>query len=94
MHKLILFLVFILSVYRVTRLLIEDEIIDEARDWYFSKVKTGGKLEYLMTCYWCLSFWVAIPFAILYIAKPDGMMVAGLPLASSAVVGFISQKVG
>lgn len=94
MTKLIQFVVLILAVYRVTRLLIQDEIIDEAREWYFSKVKSGGKLEYLMTCYWCLSFWVSIPFAILYIARPNGMMVAGLPLASSAVVGFISQKVG
>ena len=93
MASLIRFIVFVLAVYRVTRLLIEDEILDEAREWYFSKVKPGGKLYYLATCYWCLSFWVSIPFAILYVARPNGMMVTGLPLASSAVAGFISQKV-
>ncbi len=87
------FLVFCLAVYRVTRLLIEDEILDEAREFYFSKVKYQGKLYTLATCYWCLGFWVSIVFAILYVARPNGMMVAGLPLASSAVVGFISQKV-
>lgn len=94
MKQLIQFVVFLLAVYRVTRLLLEDEILGDARDWYFSKVKRGGKLEYLMTCHWCLSFWVALPLAILYIARPNGMMVAGLPFAGSAVAGFISQKVG
>lgn len=94
MREALRFIVFILTVYRVTRLIIQDEILDGPREWAFSKVKPGGKLYYLLTCYWCLSFWVAIPFAVLYITRPDGMMVAGLPLAGSAVTGFISQKVG
>lgn len=93
MEDLILFIVFSLSVYRVTRLLIEDEILDEVRDWAYTKVKPGGRLSYLMGCPWCLSFWVAIPLMILYIASPTGMMVVGLPLAGSAIAGMIYQKV-
>lgn len=94
MEAVIRFIVFLLAVYRVTRLIIQDEILDGPRDWAYSKVKRGGKLEYLLGCPWCMSFWVAIPLAILYIVSPTGMMVAGLPLAGSAVTGFIYQKVG
>lgn len=86
-------IVFLISVYRLTRLIIEDEIFDAPRDWAYSKVKPGGKLEYLLGCPWCASFWVAIPLTILYLVSPTGMMVAGLPLAGSAVSGFIYQKV-
>lgn len=87
------FIVFLLAIYRTCRLIIEDEILDGPREWIFRKIKYGGKIHYLLTCYWCLSFWVAIPFAIMYIKRPGGMMVAGLPLAGSAISGFISQKV-
>jgi len=87
------FIVFALAVYRTCRLIIEDEILDGPREWLFTKIKPGGKIHYLLTCYWCLSFWVAIPFAILYITRPNGMMVAGLPLSGSAIAGFLSQKV-
>lgn len=87
-------IVFLLAVYRATRLIIEDEILDGPRDWAYSKVKPGGKLAYLLGCPWCMSFWVAIPLAILYVLSPTGMMVAGLPLAGSAVTGLIYQKVG
>lgn len=92
--NLIRFIVFVLSVYRVTRLIIQDEILDGPREWVFDRIKPDGKLAYLLTCYWCTSFWVAIPFAILYITRPNGMMVAGLPLTASAVTGLIDQKVG
>jgi hypothetical protein len=91
---MIRFIVFLLAVYRATRLIIEDEILDGPRDWAYSKVKPGGKLAYLLGCPWCMSFWVAIPLAILYVVSPTGMMVAGLPLAGSAVTGLIYQKVG
>ena len=85
--------VFLLAVYRTTRLILQDEILDGPREWAFSKAKPGGKLEYLLTCPWCLSFWVAIPLSILYLVSPTGMMVVGLPLAGSAVTGIIDQKV-
>ena len=94
MKDLIRFIIYALAVYRVSRLIIQDEITDGPREWIFSKINPNGKIAYLLTCYWCVSFWVAIPLAILYITAPDGMMVAGLPLAGSAVAGFISQKVG
>lgn len=91
--NLVLLLVFFLATYRLTRLVIEDEIFDTPRDWLYSKVRSGGKLEYLLGCEWCVSFWVAIPLAILYIFLPTGMMVVGLPLAGSAITGLIYKKV-
>lgn len=93
MTSSIRFIVFLLSVYRATRLIIQDEILDGPREWVYSKVKPGGKLEYLLSCPWCVSFWVAIPLAILYVVSPTGMMVVGLPLAGSAVTGILDQKV-
>jgi len=90
---LIRFVVLLLAIYRVTRLVVEDEILDEPRNWVFDRIKADGNLSYLLTCYWCTSFWVAIPLTILYIVYPPGMMVVGLPLAGSAVTGLIDQKV-
>ncbi len=94
MKDLIRFIVFLLAVYRLSRLIIQDEIADGPRNWVYDHTKPGGKIHYMLGCYWCTSFWVAIPLAILYIRAPDGMMVAGLPLAGSAVTGFLDQKVG
>lgn len=85
--------VYLLAVYRLTRMIMQDEILDGPRNWVYGKVKPGGKIEYLIGCPWCLSIWVAIPLAILYIRSPDGMMVAGLPLAGSAITGILDQKV-
>lgn len=92
--ELVLLLVYLLTVYRLTRLVIEDEIADKPRDWVYSKIKPGGMLAYMLSCPWCVSFWLAIPLSIIYIMFPPAMMVIGLPLAGSAIAGLIYQKAG
>ena len=44
----IYFLIYCLAVYRVTRLIMQDEILDGPREWVYSRVKPGGKLDYLL----------------------------------------------
>lgn len=48
----------------------------------------------LLSCPWCLSFWVALAVVGVFTASP-GLAVAGASIfAISAVVGLISEKDG
>lgn len=92
MELLVALVLFGLGGYRITRLLIQDEILDTPRNWLFTRIEPGSKLEYLLTCYHCLGFWVSIFLVILYVLFPTAMMVVILPFAISAVIGLISEK--
>lgn len=64
-----------LASYRITRLIVIDSILDELRDWFFTKLdfkidKTTNvyqsrnvickKLSYLLQCTWCAGVWVSL----------------------------------
>lgn len=64
-----------LAAYRITRLIVIDAILDEVRDWFFTKLdfkkqKDGTflnrsnifvqKLSYLLQCTWCTGVWVSV----------------------------------
>ena len=94
MIDLVSLIILVLAGYRLTRLIIEDEILDTPREWVRSKFKPNGKADYLLGCPWCMGFWVALIIAIMYLVIPTAMMVVALPLALSAAIGLIYQKVG
>lgn len=49
-------------------------------------------LATLVTCPWCLGFWVALLTALLSVAVPTGAWVwLAVPLALSAVTGLLNQ---
>jgi len=48
-----------LAAYRLTRLIIQDEITQDIRDKIFDRFPPQNtKLGYLFTCPWCISIWV------------------------------------
>lgn len=76
-----------LATYRVTRLIVEDEITSDLRDKVHSKFPPEStKIGYLFTCPWCISMYVAPVVHFL----PKSVKTA---LAASAATGIIAERV-
>ena len=82
-----------LAVYRVSRLIIQDKVLEKVRDLIWKKYTGMSGIGYLITCYWCTSFWVSSLVVISYIIVPVPTMAVSLVLALSAVIGLISARV-
>jgi hypothetical protein len=92
MEILAQYIILALAVYRISRLIIEDTIFEKIREKIFSKFSPGTFLGYLLTCYWCISMWVATPLVVGYILEPSICIFICLPFALSAVAGILSEK--
>ena len=91
---LLAFTLLALATYRIGKLIIEDVIFEEIREKIFKKFPPEStKTGYFFTCYWCTSLWVATLLTVGYILVPSIMLIVCLPLALSAVVGILSEKV-
>lgn len=81
-----------LGTYRLTRLIVEDVILDRPRNAFWRKFPPErSALGYLLTCYWCVSLWVAAFMILLYVFFPVVTLIAAAVLAVSAVVGIIDH---
>lgn len=78
-----------LAVYRLTRLLVEDEVTRPLRDRLSENAE--GRLAYFVTCPWCVSMWVGAAWAGLTLAAPALAAPVGAALAWSAVSGLLSS---
>ena len=106
MHDFGLFVLLALACYRVTRLVTTDKITERffdkirfglERRWYAKHGPVGSdthfnsKLAFLLSCPWCLGFWVSGAGTLLV------SLVYGLDypiltwLATSTVVGFLGR---
>jgi hypothetical protein len=83
------FVVVVLAVYRLTRLVTADRIMDWFRAWVEAR---SGWAAYLVTCDWCLSIWVAPP--VVWVGMVWGELLAVRvvfgALAASALTGLLS----
>lgn len=52
---------------RLTRLVTADRLTLPVRRAMLARVPEGGSLEYLLSCSWCTSMWVALPVAALIV---------------------------
>jgi len=94
MIDLLAFALLALATYRIGKLIIEDVIFEKIREKIFKKFPPEStKTGYFFTCYWCTSLWVATLLTVGYILVPSIMLIICLPLALSAVVGILSEKV-
>jgi hypothetical protein len=94
MIDLLGFVLLALAAYRIGKLIIEDVIFEKIREKIFKKFPPEStKTGYFFTCYWCTSLWVATLLTVGYILVPSIMLIICLPLALSAVVGILSEKV-
>ena len=83
--------VFALATFRITRFIIEDVLPEPLRNLVWKYFPPHKGIGYLITCYWCTSFWVATLLTIGYILIPSVLFFICLPLALSAVTGIISK---
>lgn len=79
-----------LAVYRMTRLVVEDEVTRPARERITAR-RPGGRAAYLVTCPWCVSFWLAALWVTALYLVPTVALGADAVLALSAVAGLLSS---
>lgn len=82
-----------LASYRLTRLVVEDSILDRPRDWLTQKATW---IEALLGCYFCAGFWVSVLVTLLLYAGGVSLPFVGwllLPLAFSATTGILGTFV-
>lgn len=89
MSQLVLLLLVLGATYRLTLLLVADEVLDEPRDWVVARLlqRFGpeSKLVILVTCPWCMSMYVGAVVtmtALEYGTDTWWQFVAGLLTAS------------
>ena len=89
----LVFVVLCLAVYRLCRLVVEDEIFSDVRNRIWSKYPPEStKLGYWLTCYWCSSIFFSGLVVVLYLLIPVPTLVVAAILAISAVVGLIDHR--
>ncbi len=80
-----------LATYRLTRLLVRDEITRRPRRWLADHYE--GWAVYLSTCMWCMSVWVAgAVVVVLTYFVPYGWSFVASVLAFSAVTGYLGSR--
>jgi hypothetical protein len=81
-----------LAVYRITKLIMEDKITEDLREWVYDKFPQGSKVRYLINCPWCVSVWGGLAiFGLRHVSPKSADLLSGA-LAASAVTGVIYQK--
>jgi hypothetical protein len=82
-----------LFVYRLTRLIVLDEILAPVRDWIWDrKSPRSSHIGYLFTCSWCMSLWVALPIVFSYVVFPSITILIGCIFTLSAIAGLITAR--
>jgi len=81
-----------LACYRATRIVTTDRIADRPRDWVIGR--WPGSFGYLVTCDWCASIWLGVPFAAVAVVWPTNrvVLVVLAALAVSAVTGRLADS--
>jgi hypothetical protein len=90
-----------LAVAYITYVVVESQFppIAWVRDTILDRVKDGGSVLYLLTCWWCTGFWTAllvviglwafdVPMHVPVLLVPAGALVAGL---TGAVFGVLEM---
>ena len=82
-----------LAAFRLTRLIVEDEIVADLRSAWFRRHDPGTtKLGYLVTCPWCTGFWVSAGVVAARAVAPRAWGPAAKTLALSAAVGILYSR--
>ena len=93
MNSLVKTAVTALATYRITKLVLEDEIFAEPRNALLKRFNPQEtKIGYLLTCPWCVSVWagVAVAAGLKYAPKATEPVAQGL--AASAVTGLMYER--
>lgn len=83
-----------LAVFRLTRLVVADDITLRPRTWIVHQLDRAGhsKAAELFDCPWCASFWVAIPVTVAaYHLDGAWFDAPAIVLGCSAVAGLLAS---
>lgn len=89
-----------LATYRLTKLVIDDEVVAELRQAAYDKISglppgtLRNKLEYFLGCPWCVSIWAAASLYILSRTSPSLYNFYASTLGLSAATGLIYERLG
>jgi hypothetical protein len=84
--------VYALAVARISRLITDDKILEAPRNAVLARTADESLAAYLITCRWCVSFWVAAPAAAVWYFWPlqPWFLVPTMALAFSHVTGLLT----
>ena len=84
------FVVVSLGVFRLARLVVDDDITLPARAWLFDRFPSDWLIS-LLSCVWCTGFWISVAVAGSYAVAPVIVWWVLLPFALSAVAGLLEE---
>lgn len=81
-----------LAVFRLTRLVVSDAFppVVKARHAFLQRFKADSWEVELLTCPWCVSFWIAA--GVVLTRRTRAWRLLAPALAGSAVAGILSEK--
>jgi hypothetical protein len=86
------FVIDALAAYRLTRLVVEDEITSDLRDLVWRKFDPGTtKVGYLLTCPHCTSVWVAGAIVLARHIAPKAARPATYALALAGAASLVND---
>lgn len=81
----------VLAAFRVTRLIGWDDITEPWRQRLVKKHPKGWRPK-LITCPWCIGWWVGLAWWAAWLIENKWTLVAATPWAISAGVGLIAKN--
>jgi hypothetical protein len=82
-----------LAVFRLTKLVVDDEIFADAREKLLDRFHPDEtKIGYLITCPWCVSIWAGGAVVVARAVAPRAWDLAAQALAFSAVTGLVAER--
>ncbi len=78
-----------LAAYRVWKLVADDAILDPLRN----RIQFSDTEKLFVNCPWCLGFWVGLFWVACWWIDGYVTLVAAVPFAVSAAVGFVATVV-
>lgn len=83
----------VLAVHRLTHLVVEDEITSDLRGKWYARHDPGStKLGYLVSCPWCVGFYVSVAAVAARRLAPGAWEPAARALALSSAIGLMSKR--
>lgn len=82
-----------LGVYRLTRLVTTDTLLEGARERVWRRWPPSTKRGYVITCDWCTSMWISAPVVLMYSIYPTATVYVCATFALSAAAGIIAALV-
>ena len=83
------FVILALATYRITRLITTDALFEPVRERIWKRFSLSTRIGYLVTCNWCMSFWVG-SFVVLSAMIVTELVIVYAVFAVSAVAGLLT----